>query len=321
MQLLLFTLLLFQSQILQTELFRHYDTEKGLSNNIVYDIFQDSNGFIWIATENGLNRFDGYKFKKYFSDDQDIHSLSSNIIRSIIEDKDGNIWVGTFNGLNLLDNKSGTFTRFIEIQFGKSNRLDLQQMIYDKKGRIWFCTLETMGWFDIEKKEFHYLSQIENPFSISLDGEGFLWVQSFEGDLFRYEIEQDKLTKVSANQSASQTPIFWGNYSGIFWSASKLNIPKLIETSATIPELPQRRLPLKLIEQSKEKLMIASDGGLYSFSINKKELVKIDFSEKSSSLTNSIRSLFQDRNGGLWVGTLNGFFHFDPYQKPFSHID
>lgn len=323
MQLFFFTLLiLFQNPDLQTEPFRHYDSEAGLSNNIVYDIFQDKDGFMWIATENGLNRFDGYEFKKYFHDNEDSRSLSSNIVRSIREDKEGNLWIGTYNGLNLFNKEKDNFTRFVELPSVDINRLDLQQMIIDREGsRIWFCSLEATGWFDIEAKKFHFLSQIENPFSISLDDSGNFWIQSFEGELYRYEIETSKLSKIHSDKLASQSLIFRGNYSEKFWSGTNLNTSKLIERPFKIPELLQKALPLKLLERNEQELMIASDDGLFSYSLNDGGLKKIGFGEKSSSLTNSIRSIFQDRNGGLWVGTLNGFFHFDPYQKPFIHID
>lgn len=319
MQLLFLALFIFlQNPDLQTERFRHYDTEDGLSNNIVYDIIQDHEGFIWLATENGLNRFDGYEFKKYFYSVEDTSSLSSNIVRSIVEDKKGNLWIGTYNGLNLFNRKTQSFTRFIELPSKDVNRLDLQQLVIDKKGRIWFCTLETTGWFDTETKEFHFFPEIEQPFSITLDPSNDVWIQSFEGELYRYFVEEGRLSKINSDKSSSQFPILKGDHSGKFWSFSDSDLSKLIENWERIPTTPQ---PRKLFERSKEELIIATNAGLFSFISNKKELTKIDFGEKSSSLSNSIRSVFQDKNGGLWVGTLNGVFHFDPYQKPFSHIN
>ncbi|GAB5410869.1 MAG: hypothetical protein BalsKO_32340 [Balneolaceae bacterium] len=322
MQLFFFSILLFfQNSPVQTELFRHFDTESGLSNNIVYDIFQDSEGFIWLATENGLNRFDGYEFVKFFHDVNDPLSLSSNIVRSIVEDESGNLWIGTYNGLNLFNREAENFTRFLELPSVNVNRLDLQQMIIDKKERIWFCALETTGWFDTTTREFYFLPQLDTPFSISLDEKDNLWVITFDGELFRYEVEKDSLTKINSNISSSQSPIFWGNYSARLWLQGTSDLPQLIESSLSIPELPQNTLPLKLLERNENELVIASDEGLFLYSLSNRELARIDFGEKSSSLTNSIRSIFQDKSGGLWVGTLNGVFHFDPYQKPFAHIN
>lgn len=319
MQLLLFTLfILFQQPEVQTEQFRHYDTESGLSNNIVYDLFQDHEDFFWIATENGLNRFDGYEFKKYFHSPDDPGSLSSNIVRSVVEDADGNLWVGTFNGLNLFDRKAQSFTRFLELPSNRVNRLDLQQMIIDDEGRIWFNTLESTGWFDTKKREFHFIPQVENPLSISLDLEGNFWVRSFDGKLFKYEVKSSSLVEFDTETELTESPIHWGKYSNRMWTESE---SQQIGNSTMLPNLPDAVKPLELLETSNKELMITSDAGLYSFHMDSGALRKIDFKEKSSSLTNSIRSLYHDKNGGLWVGTLSGFFHFDPYQKPFSHID
>lgn len=321
MQLLLFTLLFFQSQVLQTERFRYYDTEDGLSNNIVYDIYQDYEGFVWVATENGLNRFDGYEFVKYFRNTKDSTSLSSNIVRSIVEDKEGNLWVGTYNGLNLFHKDTQNFERFVELPSDKVNRLDLQQMIMDDNGRIWFSTLDTSGWFDTKERKFHFLSEIKQPFSIAIDNDGFFWVQTFKGELFSYQIQKAELRRVSNDKSSEQLPIHWGKYSKTLWANINFDERNIIGKQNDIPILPNNINPLNMLERNEDELLLSSNNGLFSYSLSNDTLIKIDFREKNSSLINSIRSLFQDRNGGLWVGTLNGFFHFDPYQKLFSHID
>ncbi|MBA4057982.1 MAG: hypothetical protein C0490_24915, partial [Marivirga sp.] len=74
--------------------FIHFNTRTGLSKNFVWKTFQDYKGIIWFATENGLNRFDGYTFIAYQHDPMDLNSLSSNSIRAIYEDKQKNLWIG-----------------------------------------------------------------------------------------------------------------------------------------------------------------------------------------------------------------------------------
>lgn len=78
---------------------------------MVYDIYQDSQGFIWVATENGLNGFDGYMFKTFYHAPQDSTTISSNIVRSIFEDKVGNIWIGTLNGMFHIDLEKNHFSK------------------------------------------------------------------------------------------------------------------------------------------------------------------------------------------------------------------
>ena len=87
-------------------------TAQGLSQGMVFDLLQDKEGFIWVATKNGLNRYDGYTFKIYTNDPYNLNSLSSNTILKLFEDSKGRIWVGTENaGVNIYDKKSGKFYR------------------------------------------------------------------------------------------------------------------------------------------------------------------------------------------------------------------
>ena len=84
----------------------HFSTEQGLSQNSIMRIFQDSRGFLWICTFDGLNRFDVYQFKIFRNIPGDFTSLSNNKILSICEDKSGEIWIGTYcGGLNKYDTK------------------------------------------------------------------------------------------------------------------------------------------------------------------------------------------------------------------------
>lgn len=164
---LVILLFLVQHQ-LQPRVTTTLNANSGLSNNIIHCVFQDSDGFIWIGTDSGLNRFDGYEVVTYFNQTADSSSLSSNTIRSIVQDKYGILWIGSYNGLNRYDQPSDSFVRFIELPDLPTSRLDLQDMVYDeRKHRIWFNTLQTAGWFDIETEEFHFFEDDYDSFSIS----------------------------------------------------------------------------------------------------------------------------------------------------------
>ncbi|NOT03166.1 MAG: hypothetical protein HOP27_01060 [Anaerolineales bacterium] len=102
--------------------FEHLTIEDGLSQNAGLAIFQDSRGYLWIGTQDGLNRYDGYGSKIYKHDPDDPHSISYNSILSMGDDKNGSLWIGTWGGgLNQLDlndprqtdPKTATLTRYI----------------------------------------------------------------------------------------------------------------------------------------------------------------------------------------------------------------
>src|SRR5512133_2452295 len=93
--------------------FEHLSIEDGLSQNAGLDIFQDSRGYLWIGTQDGLNRYDGYSFKIYKHDPDDPTSISHNSILKITEDQKGDLWIGTWGGgLNRYDPVTEQFIRF-----------------------------------------------------------------------------------------------------------------------------------------------------------------------------------------------------------------
>ena len=110
----LITLLLLSCTLLNGQELRleRISNDLGLSQNTINAIFQDQQGFLWVGTNDGLNRFDGYHFKVYTFDSFDSLSLSDNRIQAIYESRQGRLWVGTANGLNCFDRKKGHFRRF-----------------------------------------------------------------------------------------------------------------------------------------------------------------------------------------------------------------
>jgi len=93
--------------------FTHLTTEDGLSQSTINDILQDSRGFLWFGTDDGLNRYDGYTFEVYKNIPGDQTSISSNIITGLIEDFESNIWIATNGGgLNKFDRRTERFERY-----------------------------------------------------------------------------------------------------------------------------------------------------------------------------------------------------------------
>lgn len=298
--------------------FEWISTESGLSNNIVYSTYQDSEGFIWIGTDNGLNRYDGYDFKTFYHDSDDSTSISSNVVRNILEDKAGNLWIGTVNGLNLFDRETESFVHFFELPDLPTKRLDMQIMQLDDGGRLWFHTLRTAGWFDISKREFSFIDSELDVFSLAIDEENRVWIASKSGEMFEVDPDSNELRVSKDGFVQPFTAIHRGRYSGNLWARFNFEIG---DGQSKIPSLPGRAAPLDLLETAPGVLWIGTNQGLYIYSEATNRIDKVDFGERTSSLTESIRNVYQDKNGGVWVGTLNGLFYFDSYQKPFYHMD
>src|SRR5450432_713410 len=92
--------------------FKHITNEQGLSNSTIETIFQDSKGFIWFGTRDGLNRYDGYQMTVYRYDAKDSTSISDNYIRFVYEDRNKTLWIATINGLDQFDRAKNNFIRY-----------------------------------------------------------------------------------------------------------------------------------------------------------------------------------------------------------------
>ncbi|MBX3257525.1 MAG: response regulator [Chitinophagaceae bacterium] len=111
-------------------------TAQGLSQGLINDMLQDKEGFIWIATKGGLNRYDGYSFKIFTTDPQDSSSISSNSLSDLLEDSKGRLWISTYDGgVNVYNKKTGRFFRITQASGLSSNRVEAI-MIELPDGRI-----------------------------------------------------------------------------------------------------------------------------------------------------------------------------------------
>jgi len=115
--------------------------DDGLSQGMVFDILQTRDGFLWIATKDGLNRYDGYNFKVWSNEAENPFSLADNTINALFEDSRGWLWLGCeYRGLQLFDRKTDRFYHFdLPILYNKGNQIafDVRQIAEDKDGNIW----------------------------------------------------------------------------------------------------------------------------------------------------------------------------------------
>jgi ligand-binding sensor domain-containing protein len=117
--------------------FEHIGFGQGLSSETVISILQDSKGYIWFGTFDGLNKYDGYSFTKYRFDPLDTNSLSENFIYTIFEDKFGSIWVSTYDGLCRFDRTTETFTRYKPLPNEKFSDPNISSINEDNDGMMW----------------------------------------------------------------------------------------------------------------------------------------------------------------------------------------
>ena len=169
---IIFTIILISCVSLHAQLqLNEISGTEGLSQNTVRSIIQDSNGFIWVGTYNGINKYDGYSMTQYkFLND--VNSLSSNIIISLFEDKDGYIWAGTTNaGLNRIDPRTGK----IDVYFDNPNSSDyaseIDHIYQSSSGVLFINTSKGIKFFNVAidgSLLFEEVMNVANNFSLRI---------------------------------------------------------------------------------------------------------------------------------------------------------
>ncbi len=288
-------------KIPETIRFTHIGLEEGLSQSTVHSMVQDSQGFMWFGTEDGLNRFDGYGFKIYRPDSADPNSLSDRWITALAADADGNLWVGTRQGgLNFYDSVSGKFTRYShdEEVSGSLAGNQIQTIYIDSLERVWVGTQAGLDLYSKETSTFiHYLpvadgngdSLANSITAINEDSEGNLWIGSASAGLFMFDPEAVEFTNYRRDQN------------------SRYSL-----TSDSI----------RGIQNGGEGILwVATDNGLNMFRPKTGIFVqyKHNVTNSRSLAANYIQTMLVDGAGNLWVGTDEGLDRFNPIGETFVH--
>ncbi len=215
--------------------FEHLTVEQGLSKNIVICILQDRQGFMWFGTQDGLNKYDGYRFTVYKHNPLDSTSLSGSGVGSIYEDRSGTLWIGTDGGLNRFDREKEQFSRFVHDPNNPSSLSDnkVSSIYEDHKGTLWIGTWGGgLNKFDREKKQFScFVNDPKNPFSLSdnrirvihEDSQDVLWISTWGGGLNKFDRKKEQFTHFlndPKNPHSLSHNIVWPIYEdskGVLW--------------------------------------------------------------------------------------------------------
>ncbi|WP_422106619.1 ligand-binding sensor domain-containing protein [Winogradskyella sp.] len=298
-------------------LFKTITTEDGLSNNIIYDIVQDHKGFIWIATDNGLNKYNGYWCKTYYNIAADSLSLTSNVVRSLAQDNSGNLWVGTKEGLLKHNNAGAPFKRFRLDMNSKFDNIEVMELEIDAENHLWFSTQGALGFVDLKEKEQHIQKVDFRSVSLTNGSDSVIHSNSITGELGFVDTHTKEVLKRVFDSALVRQKVYFGKYSNQLWLPHNFSADLDSNLYHQLPELPNNLLPSAFLEVNDSKLWIGTDGGLFEYDYKTKTLYRIPLG--ASTLTQQIRCFFQDNTGGIWVGTLGGIYHYDSYRKSFDH--
>lgn len=318
--------------------FEQISIDKGLSQSIVASITQDAKGIIWIGTEDGLNKYDGYEFTILRHDPENpLTSLSYNHILTILSDREGRVWVGTFNnGLCIYDPITGNFTSYKnDINDPSSVSHDKINVIFeDRDGEIWIGTDVGLNRFDRTNGAFvRYLHDMRDNASlshnyileISEDGEGYLWIGTNGGGLNRFD---KKTGRFERYRNEPDNPLSLSHNSvraviedreGLLWVGTVgggLNSLDRDRTAFTRyvndpddPNSLSHDQIFSLYEDTSGMLWIGTNGGglcLYERETGRFIRYRNDPNDPNSISYDEIYDIFEDRSGVIWLGTYGG---------------
>lgn len=326
--------------------FSAYSIEDGLSQSVVNCIFQDSRGYIWLGTQNGLNKFNGYVFTVYTHDPSDSKSIANNWIYSITEDKFSDLWIGTKNGLVKYDRSED---RFIRVEYNTPFGNQISRYVYDVKcsidGHILINTPPVLSVCDPASNTFlHFKSSLPadesvKDFNIPLleSKDGRIWVGSSTGlsvfnpatsdfTVFKSTSEADSGSThhdISALYEDVSGNIWVGSQNGLSLIPNKKSIFYYLFSDNRSSNFIGNNFVRAITGDKSGNIWIATEGsGLNRLEFRQNRIVNREkFDDSNSSLNHNIcLSLYIDNSNNLWIGTLSGVNKTDLKPRSFNLI-
>lgn len=322
--------------------FEHINTNLGLSQSSVISILQDSRGFMWFGTRDGLNKYDGYKFTVYKYDAANPHSISHNTIQEIAEDVNGDIWIGTWGGgLNRFDWKKEKFIRYAyngQDSFSLRHN-QINKLFRDSQGDIWIGT-EGGGLNRYDKKNDRFVYFLHDEIDahslsdnhvqdIAEDNDHNLWIATESGGL-NYFDRKTNTFRHYRHDPADKKTLSIDNIGKIFidrkgrlWVGTRGQgvdlFDKRTETFTHFSHNPEDKHSLQsnvvkaLYDDENGSVWIGTEnGGLAIFNEQTRNFDNYmqDDADVSSLSNNSIWAIYRDTKGNMWVGTANRGINF-----------
>ena len=320
--------------------FSRLSVSDGLAQSTVTDILQDREGYIWIGTLDGLQRYDGYQFKLFKNDPRNPASLSDNVVSALFQDSRGQLWVGTLQGgLNRYNPATGEFVRY-QPELGKPNTLNqntVGAITEDRRGRLWVGTGAGLNRYRPESDDFEHWEN--NPLdeyalhdghvsALVADREGQLWLGTARG-LSRFDPEKQVFTRfyseyfeygshpeVASELDRSTINTLYLDTDGSLWAGSQGNGLFHLGTDKELAQFRPNSKPgglashdiTSILRDRNGRLWVGTGSGLHRFlgETSGFERLGRNPADPQSLSSDEVTTLFQDRSGLLWIGTAGG---------------
>ena len=329
--------------------FKHINTVNGLSSNSVNDILHDSKGFLWIATNMGLHRWDGYQMKIFYHQPDDTNSLSSSSIHSIYEDQDSVLWVGTYkSGLNRYNPKLQTFTRYDIGNFNPetNDQNIIWGMCADYNNHLWIATDYGLLKFNRKNGELrrfvmdsssfntHISDQTMNYIRVICKKDDNILLLGTPNGLVQFDMKKEIFLKLPISGYPGDIYNIRGISSegpGIFWVVSYDDGLFRYDYSTKqiqrfFPEISNAENDLfkgliSISVKNRDEVWVGTVNGLFKFNqlTNIARAFLPDSRDMTSISSSIIAKIYVDRDKNMWISTQNRGFSFLPdKQKPYK---
>jgi len=322
--------------------FEQISVPDGLSSNNVSDICQDDYGYLWIATADGLNRYDGYKFDVFKYDPADTSSLPASNISAVYKDSRGIIWVGSTGGLSERDATTGQFRNYGPALPALRDQ-HIIRLFEDSKHRLWVGFRWT-GLFLFSKKNKSFtrmrvdlqgaLQEFGGPVNAIIEtASGVIYSSAYGDGLIKYN-EQDQYFEIvdlgEKWTSQFQQTFIWDIHedkSGNLWLTTSEGLFKYNPVQNILQKIDlnfKGTVPTRfteMYEDEKGYLWIGSDAGVFRYNLRSGEVTRHQRDNRNpNSLSHQdVLTMFQDSFGILWIGTIGGGLNkYDRSKIPFD---
>jgi ligand-binding sensor domain-containing protein/signal transduction histidine kinase/DNA-binding response OmpR family regulator len=306
--------------------FKNYQVSDGLSGNATGDIVQDKKGFMWFASRNGLNRFDGKSFRIFRSKPNDSLSIGSNSVFSLYEDPDEKLWVGTHKGIFIFNPLTENFTAFKAVPAG-----EVRCIRGDRQGNIWLISDNRLYRYNRKTRQVKdFRLESERVISLHISPQGAVWISTGEGmakvydpakGLFKaYDIASLGPKNDAYNMilhAVGDSTLMIGTMRRVilfnFKNGSFRDLTKEMHLQGDIQ--------IHCVFQNTDhEYWLGTESGLYTLDLKSGKVNQIvkQYYNPYSITDNIVNAIFKDREGGVWISTQFGGVNY--YSSQFNHF-
>lgn len=311
-------------------LFQHWGTEQGLSHGIVTALAQDGDGFIWVGTQGGLSRWDGYRFKNYQQDSNNPRSLPDSFVAVLHTDRRGRLWVGTSSaGLAMYDKATDQFVRYKAGPKGLSH-VAVHAISDDGSDGLWIGTEAGLDHLQFASNTIETTRFKSGVTALLTARDGQFWIGTRQSLMRRkagsrvwesqnLPLDDEKLPYVSVLTQDEQGVIWLGSkqHGAFFLPAGAQKFMRIVETVGPDVSVLAHDWISQIVRSGPDQVWLGTFGhGIVVYDTRRKTTRRIqnDPAVAASLTHNTVMAMLRDQSGLLWIGGHRGLQLFDPQQ-------